>query len=105
MEDRPILIKPDTTIKVTAGVASAAAKLPVGGGRQVLLLNRGTDDIAYNFGPSSSITVALPTGTAGGAIVSPGAYLTVTTPEGATHIATISASASQTLYVTTGDGG
>jgi hypothetical protein len=104
MEERPILVRPNTTVSITVGVASAATKLPEGGGRNVLLINRGAVDIAYNFG-SSAATVALPTATAGGAIVPPGACMTVTTPEGSTHIATISGTAAQTLYVTTGDGG
>lgn len=103
MEERPILVSANTTIAITVGVATATTKLPVGGGRQVMLLNRGSADIAFNLG-GSAITVALPTGAAGGAIVSPGAYLVVTTPEGATHIATISGTAAQTLYVTCGDG-
>lgn len=104
MEDRPILIKANTTVKVTVALTTASVKLPPGGGRNVMLLNRGTDDVAFNFG-DSTITVALPTATAGGAIVGPGMCITCTPPEGATHIATISATAGGFFYVTTGDGG
>jgi hypothetical protein len=103
MEERPILIKPNTTIAITVGTSSAAVLIPVGGGRQVLFCNRGSADVFYNFG-ASNVTVAIPTATAGGAVVPPGAMLTVTTPEGATHVATISGTASQTLYATAGDG-
>lgn len=105
MEDRPILIKADTTKIVTAGTSTAAVTLPTGGGRNVMLANRGSADIFFNFGPST-ITVAIPSGaTQGGACIPPGAVYTCTPPEGATHIATISGSASQTLYVTAGTGG
>lgn len=103
MEDRPILIRPNTTVAVTVALTTAAVKLPPGGGRNVMLANRGSADIFFNFG-DSSITVAVPTATAGGSPVPPGAIITCTPPEGATHIATISGTASQTLYVTTGDG-
>lgn len=103
MEERSLLVKTDTTIAITVGTSSSTTKLPVGGGRQVMLCNRGTADIFFNLG-GSNVTVAVPTGTAGGCPIPPGAIATFTTPEGATHIACISGTAAQTLYVTTGDG-
>lgn len=104
MDERPIQINANTTVAITVGVTTATTALPTGGGRQVQLTNRGTADIFVNFG-GSGVTVAIPTGTAGGAPVTPGSILVYTPPEGATHIATISGTASQTLYVTTGSGG
>lgn len=105
MEERPLLVKANTTKVIAVSNSSAATVLPTGGGRNVCLCNRGSLDVFFNFG-DSSITVAIPSGgTAGGAVVPPGAVLTFTSPEGATHIATIaSAAGPTTLYVTCGDG-
>lgn len=104
-ELRPIQIPANSTIAITVGVATSNTKLPTlpFGGEQILLVNATSATIFFNFG-NAATTVAIPTGTAGGAPVPPGIVMTVTRPEGATHIATISGTAAQTLYVSAGGG-
>jgi hypothetical protein len=91
---------PSSTI--TVGTSSAATALVGSAGTMrmvVELQNAGSAVVFVDFGPS---TVA--TAVATGYPILPGQSKLVTINAGATHIATISGTASQTLYVTVGMG-
>lgn len=99
----PIQVPPANSITITAGTSSAATALPpsgVGSQRQVELQNAGSAVIFVEFCPSSTCTAAVATGYP----ILVGQSKVVTIKSEATHIATISGTASQTLYVTAGIG-
>jgi hypothetical protein len=96
------------TIPILVGVASAVVSLSTALGDQFELYNSGTVPVFIRWGASNA---AATTGTAsataptkGSYPVAPGAILLVTRPPGATHLAHISGTAAQTLYVTPGNG-
>lgn len=90
------------TTTITAGVASAAAALPatIQFQHQVELQNNGTAVIFVEFCNSSTCAAAVATGYP----ILVGQSKVVTVPGDTTTIATISGTASQTLYVTIGTG-
>jgi hypothetical protein len=91
------------TSTITVGVASAATALvgSTGNMRAVVeLQNAGSAVVFVDFGSSSGITTAV----ASGYPILPGQSKLITIHAGATHIATISGTAAQTLYVTVGMG-
>lgn len=96
------------TIPVLVGVASARISLSTALGDQFELYNSGTAVVYIRWGDSS---VAATTGTAsataptaGSYPIGAGAILLVTRPPSATHLAHISGTAAQTLFVTPGNG-
>jgi hypothetical protein len=96
------------TLPVLVGVASARISLSACKGDQFELYNSGTVPVFIRWGDSS---VAATTGTssataptAGSYAIAPGAIYLTTRPANATHLAHISGSAAQTLYVTPGNG-
>jgi hypothetical protein len=96
------------TIPILVGVASARVALSAALGDQFELYNSGSAVVFIRWG---TVAVAATTGTAsataptaGSYPVAPGAILLVTRPPAATHLAHISGTAAQTLYVTPGNG-
>lgn len=88
------------TITVTVGLASAAQALTGAptGRSDVRLYNAGTVPVFIKFG-ASDVTV-----TTGNGVPIPAGAVEVLNAGNATHVATISGTAAQTLYVTSGDG-
>lgn len=84
---------------ITAGLASAAVALPATGGNRVVVYNAGTVPVMIEFG-TSGVAAVLATGYP----VGPGMKETLAVDATATHIATISGTASQTFYVSCGAG-
>lgn len=104
--------EPGGTRPVLVGVASARVSLDNYDGRQLELYNSGTAVVFVKLG---DVTVTATTGTAhattptaGSYAIGPGAVVMVSRakPEGGTytHMAHISGTAAQTLYVTPGNG-
>jgi hypothetical protein len=86
------------SVTITVTDSSAATAL-VGTGAQVMLHNAGSAIVFVNFGTSTA-TAAVATGTP----IPVGAIMVLTKKAADTHIATISGTTGQTLYVTTGEG-
>jgi hypothetical protein len=101
MSMRPLYLGlPSQTISV--GIASAATLLNGAssqGPRQIELQNAGSVPVFVAFG-SSGVTTSV----AAGYPVLAGQSKVVSIPPNASHIATISGTASQTLYITQGEG-
>ena len=97
-----------STIIVTSapGVASAAVTLP-GGGGVLELNNTGSVAVFVEFGISTP-TVTVPTATAGGYGIMPGQCKLIRRPfiggQGATLVATITASGTGALQIAAGEG-
>lgn len=90
------------TATVEAGTTSAptALILPVVSGRrvQVRVYNAGTVPVFIVFGREDAVA------TTGATPVAPGSTAIFTVPEGATHVAAITASGTATVYFTAGEG-
>jgi|SRR6185312_8761705 len=72
--------------------------------KQYLFNNRGTADVFFAFG-TASVPVVIPTsGTPANGICLPPGTQTFTLPLGTTHVGIISASGTQTVYLTPGEG-
>ncbi|MDQ2987423.1 MAG: hypothetical protein M3R13_12030 [Armatimonadota bacterium] len=104
----PLIIQDEGTIPVLVGTSSAAIALPANIGPQLELENSGAARVFVRFGGS---TVAATAGTAhataptlGSYSIGPGLRKIITRPQNATHMAHISGTAAQTLYVTPGTG-
>jgi hypothetical protein len=97
-----------TTLPVLVGVASARVALSARAGAQIELSNSGSVSVFVAFGDVNVVTtvgVAHATApTAGGYEVGPGICKLVTVNSDVTHMAHISGTAGQTLYVTPGVG-
>lgn len=98
----------EATLPITVGVVSARIPLAAVIGTVFEFFNNGTVPVAIRFGDS---TVAATLGaasatapTAGSYIIGPGVVELVTRPTSATHMAHISGTAAQTLYLTPGYG-
>lgn len=101
-QSAPIQVTPQGTITISATTSSAATALPTVGAdnqRQIEIQNAGAANVFVETG-SSTITAA----TASGYPILPGQSKVITIQRTVTHIATISASGTQTLYVSTGIG-
>lgn len=109
---QPFFPSPGGTRPVLVGTSTARISLDNYDGRQLELYNSGTAVVFVQFG---SVTVDATTGTAsataptaGSYAVGPGAVVMISRakPEGGTytHMAHISGTAAQTLYVTPGQG-
>lgn len=96
------------TLPVTVGVASAIISLAACKGDQIEFENHGSAAVFVRFGDSSvaaTVGVASATSpTAGSYVIGPGVVKLITRPLSATHMAHISGTAAQTLYVTPGNG-
>jgi hypothetical protein len=104
----PLIPQDGGTLPVLAGTSSARITLPVGVGPQLEMENAGSDTIFVRFG-GSSVTATAGTAsatapTAGSYPIGPGLCKVITVPAGATHMAHISGTAAQTLYITPGTG-
>lgn len=104
----PIIPQDGGTLPITVGTSSARILLPVNVGPHLELENHGSVAVFIRFGGSS---VAATTGTPSATAPTPGSYVigagvckVITIPPGATHMAHISGTAGQTLYVTPGTG-
>ena len=96
----PFTPYPFGSVTITAGVASAATALPKGGSAsRYVVYNAGTVPVMVEFG-SSGVAAVLATSYP----IGPGMKETLRAEGSPTHIATISGSASQTVYVTAGTG-
>ena len=87
------------SVTITAGTSSAATALTHPGRSRVVVYNNGDAVVFFEFG-ASNITAAVATGYP----VGPGMKETLSIDPAATHVATISGSASQTVYVSVGAG-
>jgi hypothetical protein len=93
-------LAPGVAASVTITVTdSSVATALVGSGKQVMLFNGGSAHVFINFGASTQ-TAAVATG----CVIPVGAILTLTRRQADTHIACISGTTGQTLYVITGEG-
>jgi hypothetical protein len=98
----------EATLPVLVGVASARIALAAVLGSAFEFFNSGSANVFIRFGDS---TVAATTGsasatapTAGSYVIGPGIVILVQRPPSATHMAHISGTAAQTLYLTPGNG-
>lgn len=101
----PIAVVKTGSVTITAGVASAATALPLGGPAntgtlQVELQNNGTAVIFVEFCNSATCAAAVATGYP----ILVGQSKVVSVNPDTTYVATISGTAAQTLYVTIGTG-
>lgn len=87
------------SVTITAGTSSADTALPRGGLSRVVVYNAGDAVVFIEFG-AAGVTSAVATGYP----VGPGMKETLSVDSASTHIATISGSASQTVYVSSGRG-
>jgi hypothetical protein len=99
----PIQIVPQGTITISATTSSAATALPtvgLNGVRQLEISNAGTGAVFVETGTSSAITAAV----ASGYPVLPSQCKVITINAAVTHIAMITGSGTQTVYVSVGVG-
>lgn len=97
------------TIPITVGVASAVVAMSAWLGDQLEFENHGSVAVFVRFGTSASVaattgTPSATTPTPGSYVIGPGVVKLITRPGNATHMAHISGTAAQTLYVTPGNG-
>lgn len=102
---------PNGTIRLNAatvlGAAPTLASLPVGGGTQVRIWNRGSVPVAIEFGAKSDMPLpVLPVagGAAGAQSIPPGAVEVQTLQQGQRHVAIAVASGTPDVEFTTGLG-
>lgn len=104
----PFIPQAEGTLPVLVGTSSARIVLPANVGRHIEFFNSGSATVFVRFGDSSvaatSGTASATAPTAGSYPIGPGVVLMITRPEGATHMAHISGTAAQTLYLTSGTG-
>lgn len=104
----PIIPKDEGTLPVTVGVTSARIVLPANAGPHLELENHGSVAVFIRLGGSSvDATTGTPSATAptaGSYVIGPGVCKVITRHPDATHMAHISGTAAQTLYVTPGTG-
>ena len=99
MDIHPFSPRAVGSVTITAGTSSAAVALPCPGSGRYVLYNAGSVPVMIEFGAGSVAAVV-----ATGYPLGPGMKETLSVPTTATHIATISGSASQTVYVSAGTG-
>lgn len=96
------------TLPITVGVASARISLANCKGPQIEFENHGTVAVYVRFGDSAvAATTGTPSATAptaGSYVIGPGVVKLITVPANATHMAHISGTAAQTLFLTPGMG-
>lgn len=96
------------TFPVTVGTGTARVSCSAWLGSQVEFENHGSAAVFVRFGDSAveatagSASATAPT--AGSYVIGPGVVKIITRPANATHMAHISGTAAQTLYVTPGQG-
>lgn len=104
----PIIPQDEGTLPVTVGVTSARIALPAGIGPHLELENHGNFAVFIRFGGSGvTATTGTPSATAptpGSYVIGAGVCKVITLPPNVTHMAHISGTAAQTLYITPGTG-
>lgn len=91
------------TVKITAGVASAAVQVHPATSKHIRVRNTGSVDVFIAFGTNTVVAAIPVVGTpAWGAAIAPGEVEVFTAPMG--YVATIVASGTADLYLTPGEG-